>query len=281
MRRLTFTLVLGGMFTFAFGCAITDHSGWAEHKTEAEAKFWGSEISFSGFGDDFDGTYSYTGKYDNRGGVQGKVTITTYRNLVVSAFSRDGIVDRDGDEIQGHQGSLTSVPATPAGQFFPAYVAVDETGGGTCEFFDNIKQDFVKAGGPGAALCQTTVEEVDRDFSLQDAFASLDELFSLIWSGGLSSSFTLDVTSVTLNGTSIPLATPLAISTSHNGLRPINFTIDFASPGGQELIQALLDNTVHGEAVTLGLGFDGGMSINLPVGRTLAFNPDALAGALQ
>lgn len=281
MRRFTLITAITGVVAFSFGCAITDHSGWFDHKSSAEAKFWGLDIAFSGFGEDLDGTYSYTAKYDNRGGVQGAVTITTYRNLVVGAFSRDGIVDRDGDDIQGRQGSLTTVPATPAGQFFPAYVAVDNTGGGTCEFFENIRQDFVRAGGPGVALCQTTNEEVDKDVSLQDAFASLDELLSAIWSGALTGSFTLDVTSVTLNGVAVALTSPLPISTSHNGLRPINFTIDGASPGGQALIQALLDNTVHGEAVTLGLGFDGGMSINLPVGRTLAFNHDVLAGALQ
>lgn len=273
-RMTTFILGIAVMVAFSFGCAITDHSGWANHKTESEAKFWGSEISFSGFDPLLDGTYAYTGKYDNRGGVQGAVKIVSYRNPMVSSFSRDGVVDRDGDEIQGRAGDA-------GGQFFPAFISVDPTGGGTCEFFANITKDFTKSAGPGVALCQTTNEEVDKDLSLQDAFASLDELFGAIWSGGLAGNFTLDLTSLTLNGVPVDLATPLAISTNHNGLRPINFAIDFASPGGQALIQALLDNTVHGEAVSFGMGFDGGMSINLPASRTLAFNHDALAGALQ
>ena len=116
----------------SFGCAITDYDGFADRHTESEAKLWGTEVAFSGTGDaELDGTYSYSAKYDNRGG-QGDVTITTYRNPVVGSFSRDGQVDRDGDEIQGRGGIL-------GGKFQTRYVAVDELHP-TCEFFANIKQ---------------------------------------------------------------------------------------------------------------------------------------------
>ncbi|NIT62585.1 MAG: hypothetical protein GWO39_01910 [Gammaproteobacteria bacterium] len=85
---------------------------------------------------------------------------------------------------------------------------------------------------------------------------------------------------MTLNGTPITLTDALSIDVAHNGFRPINAAVDFSSPGGQELLQAILDNTYDGEATDIALGFNGGMGFGLPVFMTAAFDHDALRAAL-
>lgn len=276
MRRLLLAIGLVAIATFNFGCALTDFSGWAGHNTQAEAKLWGTDIAFI-TGDDQEGTYAYTVRYDNRGG-QGVVTINSYRNAVVSAFTRDGIVDMDGDNVQGSAGSLTGVPATPAGKFLPFFKAVDATGGATCEFTANLT--FNKSVNlPGVALCTTTNEEIDNDFDLAASFANLDDLLSQIWSGALTGSFAVEVNGITLDGVGYPVA-PVVIGAAASGLRPSRFTIDLTQPNAASLVQTLLDNTQHGVAYDVGLSFSGGLSINLPASMKVAFNHDYLWGLL-
>lgn len=275
LKKAALSAAIGAMTVVAIGCALTDYGGFPGHTTQSEAKLWGKEVAFSGFGGDFDGTYSYTAKYAN--GYP--VTINSYRNAVVGAFSRDGIVDRDGDDIQGRGGSLTAFPATPAGKFLKQWVAVDGAAG--CQFFSNITFDK-SALGPGIALCNNGAnEEVDKDLDIQDAFASMGDLISRIWSGAVAQSFTVQLTSVTVNGTTVPLSTGVSASVTHNGLRPINMAVDLSSPGGQELLRALLSNTADKQPVTLGVGFAGGMSFTLPASTTVAFNHAALRAALK
>lgn len=270
MRKHLLILGVVILSTVAMGCAISDYSGFADHKTTAESKLWGTEISFSGFAPDLDGTYSYTAKYDNRGG-QGVVTIYSYRNPVVSSFSRDGIVDRDGDDVQGNGGTL-------GGKFENQFVAVDTTGGGTCEFDANITQDK-SATGPLVLLCVTTNEEIDKDFSLHANFASIDDMLGQIWSGALTGAFTMDVTALRIDGVSIPVTT-LPIGATTNGVRPIQFSIE-NGPGVQSAIQAILDHTQDGQPVTLGLEMAGGLSVNLPSTMKVSFNHPGLASVLQ
>lgn len=270
MRKhpLHFAVGLFALLAITAGCAITDYDGIPDHTTEAEAKLWGKEVSFSGSGAG-DGTYSYTVKYGNTAWN----TINTYRNPVVSSFSRDGLVDRDGDDIQGRSGDN--------GGKFANYIVSRDNVAGTCGFGANVKQDF-SGGSVGVFLCINGFsEEVDRDLELQSDFASLDDLASQIWTGSLGSTFTADLTSITLNGTSVDLVNALSLDMSHNGMRPINMTVDLSSPGGQELMQAILDETVHGEATSVGLGLSGGLSINLPAHLTVAFDHDAISAALQ
>ncbi len=271
-KKLSLAAAVGLMAALAAGC-ITDYGGRPGEMTEGEAKLWGKEIAISGFDVYYDGTWSQTVKYNLKTGPP--VTIMNYQNDVFASFSRDGLVDRDGDDIQGRGGTL-------GGKFKNGVEARDFTPGSPCEFFDNITKDFT--GGPGAsfALCIFGAsEEVDKDLALQDAFASIDDLLQQIWAGTLTGAFSVELTSVTLNGTPITLANALPIDVAHNGFRPINAAIDFSSPGGQELLQAILANTVDGEATDIGLGFNGGMGFSLPVFMTAAFNHDALMAALE
>jgi len=269
-RKAGSSLAVGAMAAVAIGCAVTDYAGIPSHTTQSEAKLWGKEVAFTGFAPDLDGTYSYTVKY----APGSNVVINSYLNPGIISFSRDGLVDRDGDDIQGRSGSA-------GGKFNKQFVAVDQTPGAPCGFFANITFDK-SANGPGLALCFFGFsEEVDKDLDLQDAFSSLGDLFAQIWSGALASSFTMQLTSVTVNGVTIPLTNAVNLDVRHNGLRPINMAVDGSTPGAQELIRALLNNTPDGESVTLGVGFDGGLSFSLPSGMTVAVNHAALQAALK
>jgi hypothetical protein len=290
------------------GC-VSDYRGWLGHQTESEAKLWGNEASLLAEPDPegFSGTYSPTVKYDFRAartvanpaqcpGVNDPavctypdaITIMVYRNPTVGAFSRDGCVDRDGDEVQQRPGlrpGTSCENALPSDtKFEPRYRFIDRAAG--CQFFANFDQAF---GGnktpPALAVCfNSPTEEVDKDLSLQgsassnlkEAFASLDDLFNKIWSGALSNSFTAEITGLTINGTSVTLNSPTSLALSRNDLRPINWTIDLSTPGGKEIIAALLANTEHAQPASIALHFDGGMTFRVPSAMTIGFNHDAL-----
>src|SRR5919206_3965747 len=112
----------------------------------------------------------------------------------MGAFSRDGCVDRDGDELQQRPGNLGRGPgcnlAVPAGKFRPKWWYVDRAPG--CQFDLNFKQEFDSPPkNPAPILLCTTApsEEIDKDLDLQgseqsnlkESFASLDALFGAIW----------------------------------------------------------------------------------------------------
>jgi len=268
LRKVALSAAVGAMAVFAVGCAITDYAGWPDHQTMSEAKIWGSESAFSGFGPEYDGTYSYTAKYS----PVSPVDINSYRNPVFASFSRDGMIDRDGDDVQGRRGTL-------GGKFNKYWVAVDRVRG-PCEFFTNITFDKTTAG-PLAASCDQFEEEIDKDFELQDAFASIDDLAKQIWAGLLSKNFSVQLNQITVNGAPIPLTNAVTVNVAHNGVRPINASVDFSTPGGQELLRALLNNTPDKQGVTLGLGFSGGMQFGVPTNVSIAFNHAAIQAVLK
>lgn len=255
------------------GCAISDYEGHADHQTQAEAKLFATEISFTGTGDPtLDGTYAYTVKYDNRSGRDANLTIYTYRNPVPSSFSRDGQIDRDGDDVGGRSGIL-------GGTFLPQWTATDPLPG--CQFFANRIQSHGGASAPAIALCEVVLEEIDKDLELQASFGSVGDLLGQIWTGALDGGFTAELTSVTLGGVEVPLSQSLSVNAKANGLRPTQLSVDLGSPGGQALVQALLANTQDGVPTSIGLNFAGGMSINLPSHLNAVFNHSSLGTILQ
>ena len=292
------------------GC-VSDYRGWLGHMTESEAKLWGNEASLIVTPDPegFTGTYAPTVKYDFRAvrsvppaamcpgtptqpavcTYPDEIDINVYYNPTVSAFSRDGCVDRDGDELQGRPGiqppSLACDLAQPSATKFEAKFLFEDRALG-CQFFANYSKTYGSPKVvPALAVCfNSPSEEVDKDLTLQgsassnlkEAFASLDDFFNKIWSGALAQQFTAEVVSVTVNGSNVALGAPLSIALTRNNLRPINWTIDLSTPGGKSLIQALLANTTHGQPATLSLHFDGGMTFNVPSAMILGFNHEAL-----
>lgn len=267
MTRCSLFLLIAVVAIGVSGCAITDYDGHPSHKTTGEAKLWGQEIAFSGFGADVDGTYSYTVKYNTTPGVGAdRVSILSYRNPVVGSFSRDGQIDRDGDDVQGSSGIL-------GGKFNNAYVSVDTAPG--CQFGDNLTQ--VKIGPPAAFLCVAgAIEEIDADFELGEAFASLDDLFGQIWSGALQGDFTLHLTSIRFDGVSHDLLPGVEILAAAGTNRPVRYRIT-NGPGVQDLVTVILNNTESMTPVSIGFGFEGGLSVDLPANMKFAFDHQALA----
>jgi hypothetical protein len=274
MKILKWLLITVIAQVFFGACAITDYDGYLDHKTQGEAKLWGTEIAFSGFGPD-DGTYAYTVKYDNTDGL-GPVTITGYRNPVFAAFSREGFIDREGDDVQGNRGSLTAPEATPAGRFKPFVRSID-TGRGTCEFFDNVVFDKSKAAdGTAVALCEGgPVEEIDSDLDLQASFASLDDLLGRIWSGALSGWFDMNMTHLVIDGAKYEIDGGFALVARAAPLRPVGWVVDRAFADG--LIDTILNYTDHGQGHEVGFVFEGGMTFDMPAGMLVAFNHDFFA----
>jgi hypothetical protein len=264
-------LAVVAMFAMVIGCAITDYGGWANHKTTSEAKLWGKEVAFSGFDPpDLNGTYSYTAKYDNT--AEFNMLINSYKNEVVGAFTRDGMIDMDGDDVQGSQGTL-------GGRFLPFFKAVD-TDPAVCGFFDNITFDKSSAG-PGSALCFTGggMEEIDKDFELHAAFTDLDNFQKSIWAGVTGDPFGVDVSAVRINGNN-HWVTTFPIEMSHNFVRARTFTVH-NGPGLQSAIQAILDNTQHMVPVQFGFVAVGGMTVDTPEPMVVAFNHDSLRAHLN
>ena len=150
-----------------------------------------------------------------------------------------------------------------------------------CQFYGffpgfTLKQNFSGLQ-PGIGLCFTfPQEEVDANQDLAESFSSLSDLVSQIWSGALGQSFTLKVTNLTLNGTPVTLTNALSISAMQNGVRPTSAAVDFTTPGGQEVLRALL-NTPAGQPVSISATFAGGMSLTMPVHMSVAVNHDVLA----
>jgi len=269
-RSLAFIGILT-MALVASGCAITDFEGYPDHQTSAESKLWGQEIAFLVGDPAYDGTYAYTVKYNNNGGHDVNMKIFTYRNPVDSSFSRDGQIDRDGDDVQGRKGIL-------GGKFLPQWTATDPLP--DCQFDLNRIQSHGNAPAPPILLCDTVEEEIDRDLELQASFASTADLLAQVWTGSLNNGFTLQLTGLTLGGTNVPLSQPFSIGARANGIRPTRFTFDLSQPGGAALVQAILNNTQNRVPISVGLQFSGGMSVNLPSHIKVAFNHDTLANVL-
>lgn len=271
MRHRFLILMVIALALMAAGCAISDYDGWGKHQTQAEAKLFGTEVSFIVGDPNLDGTYAYTVKYDNRAGRDVNLRITTYRNAVPDSFSRDGQIDRDGDDVQGSGG-------IQGGKFLPYWLAVDPAP--DCQFDANITQDHSHGAGPVVTLCMSTNEEIDKDLDLQASFTSTGDLLSKIWSGAVNGGFTMELNGLVVNGTSVPLARTVSIGATSNGLRPARLSFDLTQPGGRDLIQAILNNTSNRVPVTLGLSFAGGMRVDLPAQVKVAFNHDALFNLL-
>lgn len=264
MRKTVFSMALITLAIATVGCAISDYDGIPDHKTTGESKLFATEIAFSGFGADVDGTYAYTVKYDNSLG-SGNVTINSYRNPIFSSFTREGLIDQDGDDVQGSGGTL-------GGKFLPQFVSVDSAP--DCQFDDNLTQDKSTLG-PGVFLCISGFqEEIDKDFELHAAFSGIGDLLNQIWSGSLQGDFTLELTGLTVDGVAVPVDT-FSIGAGALANRPGRFTIT-NQPSTASLIQAILDNTQHMAPVDLGLTFAGGLTFHLPAGMKIAFDHDVL-----
>ncbi len=293
LRTYLLASLVIGLMAFAVGCAISDYTGWAKHQTSGEAKLWGSDTATRSSRDAQSGTFNYTVQYDCKNqpntGTRcnaGNYTITTYRNAGFSqvgrppAFSWDGIVDRDGGDLNGRYGSPTPPPFNPTEKFGKWWVYFDDKAG--CQFAANQKQNFATGNGnPGILLCLLApFEEVDNNNLDLEDFGSLDDLAGRIWSGGLASSFSMNVVAVDINGVHTNLVNPASAGLSQNGFRAFGMSFDATSAGAKELIQAILNSTTSGAPATVSVTFSGGLKVTQPVNASVAFDHDVLRSLL-
>lgn len=280
------------------GCAITDYSPWPGHKTQGEAKLVFQEIAFTGLDQSLDGTYAYSVNYDHSSipiGAFPRITITSWHNnggtivpnalgwpngtALPPAFNPDGLADRTGN-LNGEFGSFFFIPPWSKdakwGKFF---VSVDTDG--DCQFFANVKQDFSGSPlGPALAECLDAPLEEVGDIVELESFKSLDDLLGRIWDGSLASSFTLSVTSVSLNGAEHQMINPFSVSMKTTGLRPSTVAMDFRTAAGKELLQSVLNGTVDKAPTSISLSFAGGLRFNFPSSLKVAFNHAVIRRAL-
>ena len=313
IRRFPFVGLAIGLVVMLASACVSDYRGYLGHKTDAESKLWGQEGSILADPDPegFSGTYAPTVKYDFRGyrseptpgtcpdtpdpsapagcTYPDGIVIMVYRNPTVGAFSRDGCVDRDGDDVQQRQGINPATPSCDLTQpsitkFEPKFRFIDRNVG--CQFFANYDQTFGSPKVvPTLVVCYNAPqEEIDKDLTLQgspssnvkEAFSSLDDLYNKIWSGAIAYRFSAEVAAVTVNGTRVDLPNPMGIALARNNMRVINYTLDLTTPGGKDFIRALLANTESGRSARLTLEFTGGLTIRTPSTMVMAFNHDAL-----
>jgi hypothetical protein len=295
LRTYLLASLVIALMTFAVGCAISDYTGWAKHKTAGESALWGSDTATRSANDADSGTFNYTVKYDCSGNlnagtrcVGGNYTITTYRNPGFStfpnpphgqpAFSWYGIVDRDGNNINGRYGSPTPPPFNPTEKFGRWWVYVDSADG--CQFQANQKQNF-SGGQPGILLCiLAPFEEVTGVNQSLENFSSLDDLSSQIWSNGLGSTFSMNVTAVDINGIHTDLVNPASAGLNQNGFRALGMSYDATSAGAKELIQAILNSTTDGAPANVSVTFSGGLKVSQPANVSVAFNHSVLRSLL-
>jgi len=273
MLRRALILGVAVIALMSAGCAISDYEGYANHQTAGEAKFWAAEISFSGTGDpNLDGTYAYTAKYSNGATHDANMKLYTYRNPVQLSFSRDGQIDRDGDNVQGRGGVL-------GGKFGPFWTVTDSAS--DCQFEANPVQRHAQAPAvPPLLLCDTVEEEIDNDLELQASFASTGDLLSQIWSGAVTGRFTAEVNGVVINGVNFPVSPVASLGASATPNRPARFSIDVSQPGSKALIQAILSHTSNRVPVSVGFRFNGGMSVDLPSRIKVSFDHASLQNML-
>lgn len=272
--RLAARIALLAMFCVIVGCAITDYYPIPGHRTTAESKLSATEIAFDGFypGGTLDGTYAYTAKYD-AGALAGGMTIFSYRNPVYTSFTRDGLIDEDGDYIQGHSGVL-------GGKFLTQFIAIDYDPF-SCGFFDNVTYIHAREGFVPTALCYyddgsgVYGVEYDRDFEIHAAFANLDEMYKSFWSGATGANFNLDVTAVRIDGVTRPVGTfPMTLTHELTG-GPFAISVG-NSDALRTVIQTILDNTENRMPVSFGMVTSGGMTVDLPRPVKVAFDHAAL-----
>ena len=297
LRTYLLASLVIALMTFAVGCAISDYTGWAKHQTSGEAALWGSDTATRSATDADSGTFNYTVQYDcknraNAGSscVGGSYTITTYRNAGFStfpapphanpAFSWYGIIDRDGGDLNGRYGSDTPPPFNPIEKWGKWWVYTDSADG--CQFQANAKQNFATGNGqPGLLLCiLSPFEEVDNNNLDLENFGSIDDLAKAIWSKGLGSTFSMNVTAVDINGVHTDLVNPASAGLNQNGFRMYGMSFDATSAGAKELIQAVLNSTQDGAPANVSVTFGGGLRMTQPANVSVAFNHAVLRSLL-
>jgi len=272
-----FRLFAAAFVVVVTGCGFSDYPGHVAHKTDKEAFIPSLTTVIEGFGDEYDGTFVYSVKYDNRKWypeLKFKSKLTTYRNKVPNSLpNRPGIVT-DANGFEGATGF--------SGGVFKRYWTAIDTDRDVTTGFANLDQTHpLDADGNWIApvlvfVFSAPTQEVDTfDWDLQSTIKNASQLLSsLIDNGGALNNLTMSVNAIELNGQKFPVEHyKLTFSTDGTGSNKLILTNQTAV---QNLIKIIINNTENLEQVDLKLFFDNGMEIPMPKNMSVIFNHTVL-----
>ncbi|WP_196139565.1 hypothetical protein [Aliikangiella sp. G2MR2-5] len=260
------------------GCGYSDYPGHPGHKTQNEAYVPAWSTVISGFGDEYDGTYVYSVKYNNRNwqksNYQFNVEIKSYRNKVGSSYPHRPNVFPDADGFDRATGFA-------GGTYYPYWTATDQDAnidGGLANFDQTHPLDedgnWIE---PGLILVANAPEqEVDSvDWDLQSSVKSAGELLnSLISNKGKLNNLSFSIKNIELDGAVYPAGGfQFEVSTQTGGFNQFKIV---NQPATAQLIKSILDNTQDLKKVELKLHLENGMVVGLPKDLSVRFNHKVL-----
>ncbi|WP_251357948.1 hypothetical protein [Kangiella sp. TOML190] len=274
IKKKILPVALAGGVALMAGCGYSDYVGHPGHKTQKEAHLNNIRVTIVEYEDDWNGSYVYSAKYNNRNwqkpNFQFKNTIQTYRNEVVnSAASRPGVFT-DADYFNKATGFS-------GGQYLKYWKAID-TDPDADGFIDNFDQSApLNADGEWIepfliiAIAEPEVEIDSFDWDLQSQVKNATELFNaLVQNGGNLNGLELNINAIKFDRNKVDVA-PYKISVDINGTN--NLGVLFRNQASSDdVMQAILDNTTDLQPVDLELYFDNGMSIKIPEKFKVVFN---------
>jgi hypothetical protein len=270
-------LAVSAALTIA-SCGYSDYPGKPGHKTQKEAYMPSLTTTITGYGENYDGTYVYSVKYDNtkwmKRNYKFKTQITGYRNIAVNSNPhRPGVVT-DADSFHNAKGFS-------GGKFKRYWVATDtdanEDGG-----LDNFDQSFpLDENGewiePMLLLSLndsgTEVDKIDSD--LQSSVKNASSLISnIVRNGGSLESLKMKVNALEFNGVKVAVDPyEIGFSIGQMGLNKIALQNQAST---KSVVNAILNNTQDLKKVDLKLHFANGMEIEMPTSFSIMFNHKAL-----
>lgn len=260
------------------GCGYSDYPGHPGHKTQKEAYVPSMNTVISGWGDEYDGTYVHSVKYNNRNwqkiNFNFSVKITSYKNIVTSSYPHRPNIFPDADDFNRATGFS-------GGDFHKYWIAEDKdpnaVGG-----LDNFDQSQpLDADGnwiaPGLILTVDAPEqEVDRvDWDLQSSIKNAAGLLNtLVSNKGKVSNLELTINGLELDG-QLHSVENFNVGFSTNGMG-VSEVLLKKQKSAKNVLNTIIENTEHLEKVDVKLHFTNGMAIALPKSMTIMFNHDVL-----
>lgn len=260
------------------GCGYSDYPGHPGHKTQNEAYVPSLSTVITGFGDEYDGTYVYSVKYNNRGwqneNFNFNVKITSYKNVVTDSYPHRPNIFPDADDFNKATGF--------AGGDFSRYWIAEDKDPDVVGGLDNFIQTQPLDGDgnwiePGLILSIDVPEqEVDRvDWDLQSNVTNASEILSnLISNNGKLSNLQLTVNGLEINGRHFKVDDfELGVSSNDIGLGQVSIK---KQKSISNLVDTIVNNTENLNRVKLKLHFTNGMAIALPKSISIMFNHSVL-----
>lgn len=279
MTKLFPTLLISTVAFIGVGCGYSDYPGHPAHKTQKEAHLNNLSTVVTGYGAEYDGTYTYTAKYNNlrwqKPNFSFKSVIKSYRNIVNNSYPTRPGVFVDGDKMNNARGFS-------GGKFKKHWVATDtdpvEIGG-----IDNFDQsapldedgNWIE---PGIVMAIEGPEtEIDAyNIDLQSSVKNASDLLAkLVSNGGSLNEVSMSITDIKFDGRNVSIE-PYTIDMNVSGFSNLELLIK-NQENSDALLNTIINNTQHLKPVDLTLQFDNGMEFELPSKFKLMFNHDVLS----